>query len=89
MPFIKKKYSVVLQISPSLVRKRPILYAERGEGKKLCAGVFAASLIMTLHSFVAQARMVIHPKNGSWPSRNPSTAAEAAALRANGLSPNG
>jgi hypothetical protein len=45
-----------------------------------------------------------HPKNGSWPSRNPSTAAEAAALRpvlsvaegpalsfaegANGLSPN-
>ena len=40
---------------------------------------------------------IIKPKNGSWPSRNPSTAAEAAALRpalsfaegANGLSPNG
>ena len=30
-----------------------------------------------------------NPKNGNWNSRIPSTAAEAAALRANGLSPNG
>ena len=40
---------------------------------------------------------IYYPKNGSWPSRNPSTAAEGAALGpalsfaegANGLSPNG
>ncbi len=32
---------------------------------------------------------MLKPKIGSWPSRNPSTAAEAEALRANGLSPNG
>lgn len=30
-----------------------------------------------------------HPKNASWPSQTPSTAAEATALRANGLSPKG
>ncbi len=32
---------------------------------------------------------VVEPKNGSWTSQVPSTAAGAAALRANGLSPNG
>jgi hypothetical protein len=31
----------------------------------------------------------VKPKNGSWNGQNPSTAAAAAALRANGLSPNG